>query len=145
MTDVEHAPVEQVQVRRGVYHDSVSLLRVSQAAADVPGIGAAQVAMATALNLDQARALGFEIPEDLTANDLVITLRATDAAALAADPPPSSWPWPCAPRSRPPAAGPRPGPSAAARANPDAGVVLLSVPGPAVLGERWTPSRPAGT
>ncbi|HOZ57903.1 MAG TPA: DUF1116 domain-containing protein [Nakamurella multipartita] len=136
MTDVEHAPVEQVQVRRGVYHDSVSLLRVSQAAADVPGISAAQVAMATALNLDRAQALGFEIPEDLTANDLVITLRATDAAALAA----GSAAVEQALAVRAPiatAGGEAPARTvrAAARANPDAGVVLLSVPGPAVLGE----------
>ena len=29
--------LEHVSVRRGVYHDSVTLLRISQAAADTPG------------------------------------------------------------------------------------------------------------
>ena len=54
---------QHVSVRRGVYHDSVTLLRVSQAAADTPGITAAQVAMATPLNTELAAGLGFSVPD----------------------------------------------------------------------------------
>ena len=51
--------LQHVSVRRGVYHDSVTLLRLSQAAADTPGVTAAQVAMATPLNIELAAGLGF--------------------------------------------------------------------------------------
>ena len=36
-----------VELRRGAYHDSVSLMQVSRAVAGTPGVAAAQVAMAT--------------------------------------------------------------------------------------------------
>ncbi len=41
-----------VELRRGAYHDSVSLMQVSRAVAGTPGVAAAQVAMATELNVD---------------------------------------------------------------------------------------------
>ena len=41
-----------VRIRTGVYHDSVSLMRVSQALTALPGVEVAIVAMATELNLD---------------------------------------------------------------------------------------------
>ena len=50
---------QHVSVRRGVYHDSVTLLRLSQAAADTPGVTAAQVAMATPLNTELAAGSAF--------------------------------------------------------------------------------------
>ena len=50
-------------MRSGVYHDSVTLLRVSQTAASIPGITAVQVAMATPLNTELAAGLGFAVPE----------------------------------------------------------------------------------
>ena len=84
MTSADPSPVEQVLVRRGVYHDSVTLLRVSQAAAAVPGITAAQVAMATPLNLELADALGFPAPPDVGPNDLLITVRGADDDAVRA-------------------------------------------------------------
>ena len=126
-----------VEIRRGSYHDSVTLLRVSQAAGAVPGSVAAQVAMATPLNLELAVGLGFPIPDQVTPNDLLITLRGVDEKAVRA----ARAAVEAALTSRAPASSADPGRApartvrAAARANPDAPVVLLSVPGPAVLGE----------
>ncbi len=52
-----------VEIRPGVYHDSVSLMRVSQALTGRPGVELAIVAMATALNVELARDAGFDVPE----------------------------------------------------------------------------------
>ncbi|HEY5881073.1 MAG TPA: hypothetical protein VIU11_19330, partial [Nakamurella sp.] len=126
-----------VEIRRGSYRDSVTLLRVSQAAGAVPGIVAAQVAMATPLNLELAVGLGFAIPDHVTPNDLLITLRGVDDEAVRT----ARAAVEAAMISGAPAATADPGLAlartvrAAAHANPDAPVVLLSVPGPAVLGE----------
>ena len=49
-----------VEVRPGVYHDSVTLMRVSRALTEQPGVTVAIVAMATELNLGLARDLGFD-------------------------------------------------------------------------------------
>ena len=75
---------ETVDLRRGAYHDSVSLMQVSRAVARTPGVDAAQVAMATELNVEVLTGMGFTVPEGAGPNDLVIALRATDDAALAA-------------------------------------------------------------
>ena len=48
-----------VEVRRGAYHDSVTLMQVSRDVAAVDGVAAAQVAMGTELNLDLLRGMGF--------------------------------------------------------------------------------------
>jgi len=77
-----------VEVRRGVYRDSVSLMLVSRTVAAVPGVLAAQVGMATELNRDVLQGMGFTLPVDLTPSDLMVAVRAEDdeatAAALAA-------------------------------------------------------------
>ena len=71
-----------VEVRPGAYADSVTLLRVSRAAQELDGVAAAQVAMATPLNVDVLDGMGFEIPAGTGPNDLVIALRLEHAAAL---------------------------------------------------------------
>jgi FdrA protein len=73
-----------VELRRGAYHDSVSLLQVSRAVAGTDGVQAAQVAMATELNCDVLRGMGFEVPGDAGPNDLVVALRASDDGAVQA-------------------------------------------------------------
>ncbi|WP_404392207.1 DUF1116 domain-containing protein [Humibacillus xanthopallidus] len=76
---------DHVERRTGTYVDSVSLLQVSRAAASTPGVEAAQVAMATELNLDVIRSMGFDVP-DGSPNDLLVAVRGSDegiAAALA--------------------------------------------------------------
>lgn len=73
---------DHVQVRRGVYADSVSLMQVSQRVRATGGVTAALVAMATELNVGLLTDLGFELPDGTGANDLVVAIRADDDAAL---------------------------------------------------------------
>jgi FdrA protein len=70
-----------VEVRAGAYADSVALLQVSRTVQQAPGVEAAQVAMATPLNLDLLAQMGFEAP-GATTNDLVVAVRVTSAEAL---------------------------------------------------------------
>jgi succinyl-CoA synthetase alpha subunit len=72
-----------VEVRGGAYHDSVSLMQVSRALAEVPGVQAAQVAMATELNMEVLAGMGFDVP-GASPNDLVIAIRGADEAAVGA-------------------------------------------------------------
>jgi FdrA protein len=71
-----------VELRRGAYHDSVTLLQVSRTLAGVDGVVAAQVAMGTELNLDVLREMGFDVPAEAGANDMVLALRAADDEAI---------------------------------------------------------------
>ena len=75
---MSHARVTR---RPGAYADSVRLMQVSQLIRSADGVEAALVAMATDLNLDLAREMGFTV-SDATADDLLIAVRATDATAL---------------------------------------------------------------
>lgn len=74
MTDPADRPVEHVELRPGAYADSVALLQVSKDVAAVTGVLAAQVAMATELNLDVIAGMGFTVPE-ASPNDMVVALR----------------------------------------------------------------------
>lgn len=71
-----------VEIRRGAYADSVTLLQVSRAVQETDGVTAAQVAMATALNLEVLAQMGFDVPSEATANDMVVALRLEDESAL---------------------------------------------------------------
>jgi FdrA protein len=79
--------VPHVEVRPGAYADSVTLLQVSKEVAGIPGVLAAQVAMATPLNLEVLASMGFDLPET-TSNDMVVAIMLGPdgdlAAALAA-------------------------------------------------------------
>ncbi|NYD55918.1 FdrA protein [Nocardioides marinisabuli] len=70
-------PHQHVEVR-SAYADSVALLQVSRTVAALPGVAAAQVAMATPLNLDVLAGMGFEVPDDAGPNDMVVALRLVD-------------------------------------------------------------------
>ncbi|QNN52577.1 FdrA family protein [Nocardioides mesophilus] len=72
-----------LEVRSGVYVDSVTLMQVSRRVAAVEGVDAALVAMATDLNLDLARGMGFEVPAGVGPNELLVAVDATGDAALA--------------------------------------------------------------
>ena len=71
-----------VEVRRGHYVDSVSLMQVSAAVAGGAGVQRANVAMATELNLDLLTGMGFTVPAGAGPNDLVVAIEADDDAAL---------------------------------------------------------------
>jgi FdrA protein len=74
----------RVEIRRGTYHDSVSLMAVSRAVSETAGVDGALVAMATELNLDLLRQMGFDGEEAAGAgpNDLLVAVCAGDEAAL---------------------------------------------------------------
>jgi FdrA protein len=75
--------VEHVEARAGAYSDSVTLMQVSAHARKADGVEAALVSMATELNLGLLPGMGFSSPPRAGANDLLIAIRARDAAALA--------------------------------------------------------------
>ncbi|WP_338748916.1 FdrA family protein [Janibacter alittae] len=70
-----------VERRPGAYADSVALLQVSKDVAAVDGVRAAQVAMATPLNLDVIASMGFDLPET-SPNDMVVAVRLDDESRL---------------------------------------------------------------
>ena len=73
-----------VEVRHGAYHDSVSLMQVSRAVARTDGVTAAQVAMATELNVEVLTGMGFVVPEGTGPNDLLVAVRGESEDALEA-------------------------------------------------------------
>jgi FdrA protein len=75
--------VDHLDVRRGAYADSVSLMQVSRRVGDVAGVDKALVAMGTELNLDLLAGMGFDDP-GAGPNDMVVAIRATDDDAVAA-------------------------------------------------------------
>ncbi|MDQ2721842.1 MAG: FdrA family protein [Actinomycetota bacterium] len=75
--------VEHVEARSGAYADSVTLMQVSRKAASTEGAAGVLVAMATELNLDLLRGMGFTEPEGIGPNDLLVAVRARDDATLA--------------------------------------------------------------
>lgn len=72
----------RVELRHGVYRDSVVLMQVSQAVAACGGVEAAIVAMATPLNIELYERLGFDsvAVEQASPNDLLVAVRAEDEA-----------------------------------------------------------------
>jgi len=76
------SPSTSVEVRRGAYHDSVTLMQVSRAVSTVDGVQAALVAMATELNLDLLDGMGFGAPDGAGPNDLLVAIRADDDEAV---------------------------------------------------------------
>jgi len=76
---------ERVVVRRGVYHDSVTLMQVSRQGEGLPGVTAAAAVAATPVNLELLARQGFAVDaEGLGPNDLVLCVRADGEAAAEA-------------------------------------------------------------
>jgi FdrA protein len=71
-----------VEVRRGVYRDSVALMQLSHTVAGLPGVQTALIAMATPLNLDLLPGLGFEPAAGTSPDDLLVAVSADDDDAL---------------------------------------------------------------
>ena len=72
-----------VELRSGAYADSVALLQVSRSVQGTPGVQAAQVAMATPLNVEVLTSMGFAVPDAAGPNDMVVAVRVDDEDALA--------------------------------------------------------------
>jgi FdrA protein len=121
---------EYVEARPGAYADSVTLMQVSADVRKADGVEAALIAMATELNLGLLPALGFAAPAEAGPNDLLIAIRAGDAAALAGalaavDAALTARPAPAG--TRPLAQPPRTTAAAVRASGP--GLALVSVPG----------------
>lgn len=71
-----------VELRHGAYADSVTLLQVSRTVQGVPGVAAAQVAMATPLNVEVLTEMGFAVPAEAGPNDMVVAIRLADGGDL---------------------------------------------------------------
>ncbi len=71
-----------VELRSGAYADSVTLLQVSRTVQDIDGVAAAQVAMATPLNVEVLAGMGFDVPAEATPNDMVVAVRLADDGSL---------------------------------------------------------------
>ena len=76
--------IDLVEVRRGAYYDSVSLMQVSRAVGAAPGVSAALVAMATELNTDLLAGMGFTLSEPVGPNDMLVAIRGEDESAVTA-------------------------------------------------------------
>ncbi|MDQ4051946.1 MAG: FdrA family protein [Actinomycetota bacterium] len=121
---------------RSAYADSVTLLEVSRTVQGLPGVLAAQVAMATALNVEVLTGMGFEVPAEATTNDLVVALRLADPDELPAALAGVEQALTAATRR---AAGPAdldpPRTTASALRGAPRSVALVSVPGPSAMVE----------
>jgi len=123
---------DHVEARGGTYLDSVALMQVTRAVRSTPGVSAALVAMATGLNLELLAGLGLSAPDGAGPNDLLVGVRADDDAALAAALTALEAAL-GASTARPSAGGAGPEPArttASAAARAEAGLALVSVPGP---------------
>jgi FdrA protein len=78
------AGASHVELRSGAYADSVTLLQVSRTVAALPGVAAAQVAMATPLNVDVLTEMGFDVPDGAGPNDMVVAVRLAEDGDLTA-------------------------------------------------------------
>ncbi|MBS1888683.1 MAG: acyl-CoA synthetase FdrA [Actinobacteria bacterium] len=123
---------EIVRVRRGAYHDSVTLMLVTSRVAEEEGASDVAVVMATPLNLELLASQGFDLggEDDLGPADLVIVMRAEEEATerllaavdrelAATREAGDDGPQQARPRTL----------RAAARRNPELNLALLSVPG----------------
>ena len=122
--------MRSIEVRRGSYVDSVTLMQVSRRVAALDGVTSALVAMATELNLDLAAGMGFDVP-DTSPNELLVAVDAADDDALGAAAAEVDAALAEASRPAPSGFGSAPPPvtvrSAAARS--EATVALISTPG----------------
>ena len=75
---------DSIEIRSGVYFDSVALMQVSARVKSTPGISDALIGMGTPLNLDLMREVGFDVADGAAPTDLVIAVRGETEEALEA-------------------------------------------------------------
>ena len=68
--------MKKVVIKKNRYVDSVSLMGVADRVMTLAGVTNAESGMATAANRDILRDLGYVLPDDITANDLMIAITA---------------------------------------------------------------------
>ncbi len=138
---------DHVEVRRGAYYDSVSLMQVSRTVSGAEGVSDALVAMATELNLDLLTVMGFGVPE-AGPNDMLVALRGTDSggveAGLAALDSALAALRAAGANAGSMGQAPEPRTTGSALAAAGADVAFISVPGPSAFAEAMDAVR-AGT
>jgi FdrA protein len=128
---------EHVESRPGAYADSVTLMRISADVRQADGVQAALIAMATELNVDLLREMGFRPPAGTEPNHLLIAVRARDDSALSGALSVVSAALEARPAGGPGDVGATQAPrttAAAVRAT-GPGLALISVPGQYAFGE----------
>ncbi len=75
--------MRHLEIRPGLYRDSVRLMQISATLASTPGIEKALVAMATPVNLELLSDMDIQPPTSAGLNDLMVALVAKDDSALA--------------------------------------------------------------
>ena len=120
---------EHVEARPGAYADSVTLMQVSADVRQADGVQAALIAMATDLNLDLLRDMGFAPPSGAGPDHLLIAVRASDDAALSAAVAAASAALSARPAEGPGAVRVPPRTTGAAARASGPGLALISVPG----------------
>ena len=121
--------IDHVELRAGAYADSVTLMQVSQLLQRADGVDAALVAMATPLNVELARGMGFAAPDGASPDALLLALRVADEAGLRATLAAAEQalaPQPATTRMGAEEPAPR---TVGAAARDGAGLALISVPG----------------
>jgi FdrA protein len=122
----------RVVVRRGTYHDSVTLMQVSRQAEELPGVAAAAAVAATPVNLELLVRQGFAVDSGgLGPNDLVVGVRADgeEAADRAVQRIGELLAGAGSAAGAGPAATPPRSLRSAVRRDPDLNLAVLSVPG----------------
>lgn len=66
--------MKTVHIESGIYYDSVFLMRVSSSVEALDGVIRALVAMGTESNLELARSLGFEVPDSVSSDNMIIAI-----------------------------------------------------------------------
>ena len=73
--------ITQAEIRQGTYYDSVILMQLQKALADLPGVIDAGVVMATPANCDLLAASDLLVENSAGSDDLLIVVKAEDEAA----------------------------------------------------------------
>ncbi len=68
--------MKQITIEKKRYVDSVTLMGISDKVLVLPGVSNAETMMATAANQSLLKMLGYDLPEEVTGNDLVIAITA---------------------------------------------------------------------
>jgi FdrA protein len=121
--------IDHVELRTGAYADSVTLMQASQRLQRADEVDVALVAMATALNVELARGMGFAVPDGASPDALLVALRVADEAGLGAALAAADQALATQPATTPQGAE-QPAPrTVGAAARRGAGLALISVPG----------------
>ncbi len=121
---------DYVDLRQGQYYDSVTLMLASRTVSGTAGVRKALIAMATPLNVELAEGMGFAVPRAVAA-ELLIAIRADDEAGIEAGIAALTEALTTRSTSRAEGieTGSLPATTAAALADSDAALALISVPG----------------